>query len=544
MFIGRAQEKTGLFRIQRLLGTAGGTPARCRADVNRTPRRPDPDTQIDEVSALAVCEQGAALPEPTAVALPTAERADLERFEGMLTTYDTLAVTENRNADDFGELLLSTVPPLVEPTEVADGSAAQELAQANAARRIILDDGRNGEGLEPIAYLAAGDPIRRGDTVAGLTGILGYGFDAYRVQPTEDVTFAPVNPRPAAPDAVGGDVQVASFNVLNYFTTLGLRGAATPEEFARQEAKIVSAISALGAEVVALQEIENNGGAATQSLVDALNEAAGAPVWAAVPNPEGYGSGPGTTDEITNALIYQPGAVRLVGETATVLVDPAFDNARAPYAGTFTAGVSPFTVIGNHFKSKSCGGATGDNAEPFPGAGCYNADRVEQARALAGFVAELGRGAGDILAMGDFNSYSEEDPIEVLEDAGLVDTLGALPAADRYTYVFDGEQGVLDHAFRLGDTVTGVDVWHINADESDAYQYSGVDAFFASGPFRASDHDPVLVGLDAGRGQGGPGGPPPGVPGPPDGVPGPPDGVPGRPDEVPGGSGGGRGPRG
>ena len=81
---------------------------------------------------------------------------------------------------------------------------------------------------------------------------------------------------------MGGDLQVASFNVLNYFTTLGedlegctyyddrfgdpvtvnrgcdARGAAEQEDFERQQAKIVEAINALGAEVVSLSEIENS----------------------------------------------------------------------------------------------------------------------------------------------------------------------------------------------------------------------------------------------------------------------------------------------
>ena len=73
---------------------------------------------------------------------------------------------------------------------------------------------------------------------------------------------------------------MATFNVLNYFSDLGVdeagctgypdrtgafvtakackvRGAYSRQAFANQEAKIVSAINALGADVVALEEIEN-----------------------------------------------------------------------------------------------------------------------------------------------------------------------------------------------------------------------------------------------------------------------------------------------
>ena len=78
---------------------------------------------------------------------------------------------------------------------------------------------------------------------------------------------------------VGGDVQVASFNVLNYFTDLApayqspARGANTAEELVRQEAKLVSAITALDADVVGLIEIANDDGDALDTLVAALNDA-------------------------------------------------------------------------------------------------------------------------------------------------------------------------------------------------------------------------------------------------------------------------------
>ena len=58
---------------------------------------------------------------------------------------------------------------------------------------------------------------------------MDYSFGLYRVQPTEGADYASANPRPASPADVGGASQVATFNVLNYFTTLdtvGCRAAA------------------------------------------------------------------------------------------------------------------------------------------------------------------------------------------------------------------------------------------------------------------------------------------------------------------------------
>ena len=57
-------------------------------------------------------------------------------------------------------------------------------------------------------------------------------------------------------------------NVLNYFNGDGLgggfptaRGAETPFELDRQEAKIVAALAAIDADVVGLMEIENDASA-------------------------------------------------------------------------------------------------------------------------------------------------------------------------------------------------------------------------------------------------------------------------------------------
>ena len=71
--------------------------------------------------------------------------------------------------------------------------------------------------------------------------------------PTEPVVFQSVNPRPALP-AISGELRVASFNVLNFFTTidngqdncgprgnLGCRGADDSQEYDRQLEKTVTA---------------------------------------------------------------------------------------------------------------------------------------------------------------------------------------------------------------------------------------------------------------------------------------------------------------
>ena len=70
-----------------------------------------------------------------------------------------------------------------------------------------------------------------------------------------------------------------------------------------------------------------------------------------------------------------------------------------------------------------------------------------------------------------------------------------------YSYVYDAQSGSLDHIFvspSLYSQITGATVWHINADEPAALDYHAGNpaSLYDPGPYRSSDHDPVIVGLD------------------------------------------------
>lgn len=469
-------------------------------------------TQLSSVTAIGDCGD-AEVPAPAALDLPAGDEAR-ERLEGMLVAaVEPLTATETFTLARFGELVVSAEGRLYQPTNGGGPDDAAEQA-ANDARRLLIDDGSGVQNPAVVPFSDVdGAPIRLGDTLTGVEGILSYGFGEWRLQPTAEPDVDRTNPRPAAPDPVGGDLRIASFNVLNYFTTLDVpgavtdtgaepRGANSPEEFARQQAKIVAAVLALDGDVVGLMEIENDrDDEAVENLVSALNTAAGERRYAAVEEP---GAGLFGTDAIKVAMIYQPTAVVPMG-AAESTSDPAFSNARVPLAQRFRparGGGKPFTVVVNHFKSKNCGSPapTGGNADLGDGQGCFNADRVAQAIALADFIDRTNK--QDVLIVGDLNSYGEEDPIDVLEAAGYVDLVDTrLAEPDQYTYVFDGQAGYLDHALaspRLARRVTGVDIWHINADEALFQDYNtefNPDGFYRPDPYRSSDHDPVLVGL-------------------------------------------------
>lgn len=472
--------------------------------------------------AVTLLDDAAGLPAVTPL-LTSAVGAQREALEGMLVapTGDYL-VSSTHQLGNFGTLWLSPQQLAIKSTEqIGAGAEASAIAAANRAARLLLDDGYNAQisnaahiGEQP--YFTAADVVRIGDAVefpaSGL--VLSFGFDDWRLQPQVPITsngpaeqiasFDARGERPASPPAVGGDVRVAAYNVFNYFTTLTsanpeARGADTAEEFATQQAKIVAAINGLDADVVALQEIENSvklgepADEALTALVAALNAEAGAGTWSFVPTPAALGDA-AIVDFISNAIIYRTAAVGPIGESATQIDETVWDIAREPIAQTFDADGFVFTVIANHFKSKS-----GTGAEPADGQGRFNAERVEQAQALKVFAEDLAddpERSDAVLLLGDFNAYSEEDPIEVFTDAGWSD-LVADRTDGQYTYTFDGELGSLDHAIAspgIIEQVTGAGVWAINSAEWSERGYFG-SAADTSSPYRSSDHDPVVVGL-------------------------------------------------
>ena len=169
-----------------------------------------------------------------------------------------------------------------------------------------------------------------------------------------------------------------------------------------------------------------------------------------------------------------------------------------------TGGV--FTVAINHLKSK--GAPCDDVGDPDAGEGQGNCNgtRTNAAVALANWLVTDPTGSGDtdFLIMGDLNAYMREDPVIAIEAAGYTNLLETLVGEDAYSFLFDGQVGTLDHAFSsvdLTSQVSGAAEWHINADEADAIDYNlnfgrNPDIFDGAIPNRASDHDPIVVGLN------------------------------------------------
>ncbi|WP_348686193.1 ExeM/NucH family extracellular endonuclease [Aeromonas bestiarum] len=475
----------------------------------------------------------------------------LERHEGMrvrLVPESSLVVTRNFSFDYDGKrnnLVLAYGAPLIKSTQkfAAMSEEASQWALRNQQNQLVVEtDAKTPDGVLPWypAFNAEDGYLRIGDKLNGLEGALGYSYNLFRLVASNRIDSGDIDhsgwDRVETPElAEAGDLRVASFNVLNFFTTVvggdanptgSNRGALTVAEFEKQRTKIVSAITRLNADVVGLMEIENNGygdNSAIANLVAALNAAqpdeADHYRWIASPDGQPIG-----TDAITVGLIYRPASVTPQG-AASLIVLPvqqaeALDASGKPVAikqgmreslvQQFSSpkGDAPLTLVVNHLKSK--GSACFEDypdyatADPLDGQGHCNALRVSAAKVLGESLKALG---GDLLLIGDMNAYGMEDPIRVLtsydpaaqprqimsasfttlagqpyeesgsalgKGYGFVNLNTRFHGTDTYSYSYEGELGNLDHALAspsLAAKVIGIEDWHINSAESNFFEY-------------------------------------------------------------------------
>ena len=509
---------------------------------------------ILELSALRI-EERAAAPDPRrlAVVARLPALADRGALESMLVTFDEpLTWIESFEYEEFGVGTLAAGGPVHPHTQMHPpdrrGNAAHLKALAD--RTILIDDGsdrRRAEGA-PLhapdgALLSLQGGLRMGQPMA-LTAIVDHAFGAFRLRLPAGVAFAPTPesaPRPPRPGDVGSAYRIASLNVLNYFTTRGRatasglapRGARTASDHARQAAKIVSIIEAMDADVVALSEIENDfsgPGSAIADLVGRLNAVAGRERWAWVDPGRALVGG----DAIAVGFLYDRETTRVApGTRPAILTDevlragglhpgnPVFDGpgtSRAPLAVTFEATGSGgrFTAVALHLKSKGSVSRFGANADRRDGQGNNVEARMQAAAAVVAWLGTDPTGSGDAdrVLLGDLNSYAREDPVRHLEARGFVNLVARAEGLGASSYRFGGQVGTLDYAMANADLagqVTGATIWNVNAAEPVFFDYAARGTyvriarpadqglFAGAEPARASDHDPVIVGLDLRR---------------------------------------------
>lgn len=506
------------------------------------------NTQLSGAPSVEVCDSGNPLPTVTNLTLPEAVDGDLEQVEGMLVRIGhDMMISQTFFLGRYGQMTLASpddqgvLERLFNPTHLWPASTPNALAVAeeNARRLLVLDDAFEvnsfGDNPSDVPFIGPANPdgtaqvIRAGDIVRDLVGVIDEGAinsptsgvdPQYRIQPTSPPTFVPFNPRTASPEDVGGTLKVAAYNVLNFFNGDGIgggfptaRGADTQAELDRQGDKTVTAIISMNADILGLMEIENDGfgaNSAIAELTDRINAIAGAGTYDYVnPGLNGVGS-----DAIAVGFIYKPSRVAVVssdirdnGDDLRIIET----KNRVPLAATFRelASNEVLTVIVNHFKSKGSDcdtpSQTGEIVDPDTGDGQGNCNltRVSIANAIIDWVQSGALSADDdYLVMGDLNAYGQEDPIQTFKVAGFTDLSQQFIGPHSYTFTFDGQAGSLDHALAsatLADQVTGVTKWHISTDEPAVLDYNSEfngQPYYSVDPFRASDHDPIIIGVE------------------------------------------------
>lgn len=164
--------------------------------------------------------------------------------------------------------------------------------------------------------------------------------------------------------------------------------------------------------------------------------------------------------------------------------------------------------------------------------GSCNEFRVAAAKHLGDTLQKITHLQTDyVLLIGDFNAYGMEDPVRLLTSGknmkrpvqtsdkttvncreaapekvdkgyGLVNLATAEYGKKNYSFTFNGELGALDHAVSSKSLVSKIArlyEWHINSVENTLFEYS--DKYSGSlpkdtGPFSASDHDPLMIDID------------------------------------------------
>nr|WP_096994810.1 ExeM/NucH family extracellular endonuclease [Vibrio thalassae] len=443
----------------------------------------------------------------------------LERYEGMLVRLPkALDMRISRTFGyDYGarrnNMVLTHERVNLHPNQqfAAGSDEAKAQSEDNGLRRLFVESPTAAPNGKVPYYPEFGrtdvdqdgsteDYIRINDTLFDIEGVIGYSYGDYRLFVTNTISadnFVRNTPRTEAPELAEQpwnkkDLRVATFNVLNYFTSPfggdenrfgGNRGASNFAEFEVQQEKILNALIKLDADIVGLMEIENNGfgdNGAIAQLVRELN--------ARIDNKKLHydfvsldSNQDGVTDKldavgtdaITTGVIYRPKQVKLkkvnvlemprqvapevLNDDGKVIEDGK-NYQRNTLAPTFKVkgAKEKLTVAVNHFKSK--GSKCWEDAAPVAEGGQAGKD-TDQQGSCENFRVAAAVALGDALeaikghkiVLGDFNAYGKEDPLLILTDYSQ-EKYGKTIRAARNTFIGEQEQfgddgAVIDHSY-------------------------------------------------------------------------------------------------
>jgi predicted extracellular nuclease len=319
------------------------------------------------------------------------------------------------------------------------------------------------------------------------TGAVLKNLTARVVAPGKLVTGAAptfLNNKPEAkPKMPKNGLLICATNIQNYFFDLGgyAQRKTTKKQQLLQTEKICKAFQQIDADIYALCEIQR-GDSAPQMLVDAMNAMAKKEKYAYVSD------GWDNQDMISCGYIYRKDRVRTYGEMVHGYADTASHYHYRLVAMGFEelSTGEKFVLNINHLRSKRGTGAESNEKR------MANVDSLLVM--LDKIEGEQMFDDADILLVGDYNSYAQEEPIQTIVRAGYEDMI-VRDDSTSYSYVYHSEAGCLDRVFAsetMAKQVQKVAVYHLNTD----YFYSrGFKRGLDNTMFRYADHDPVLISV-------------------------------------------------
>ena len=279
-----------------------------------------------------------------------------------------------------------------------------------------------------------------------------------------------------------GELRIVGANIENYFADLGgyATKRTTPEQQALKTDKLVKALRAMKADIIACCEMQVGDKAPTM-LIKALNKSGKKYAYVAMPLQN--------MDRIGGCFIYNTERVRVYAQPLS-----AYQDTTSHYYGRmFAVGFEEIAsgeklIIGvNHLKSKRAGRGNYDTH-------LKRMDNTDSLLAMLPKAVEF-FGDEDVLLLGDYNCYTQEGPIQKIVRAGYADML-PLGGENDYSYVFKGEAGYLDRCFAnptMATQIVRVRPWHVNADW---YYQHGAYRMKDKTMHRYADHEPIVVDVN------------------------------------------------
>ena len=451
------------------------------------------ETQLDNVELIKILSHNRFI-NVEQISLPISDE-QWEELEGCLVEINNnLQISDSYQFNKYGQLLLSK-GELIQETELFDAQDDSleiiELTFQQELNSIYIDD------LSDLKFPKIDslyiDPFKVvvGAKCSKIKGFVSQYNKTYKVRLVNDLTVEQSVP-PNLID-LDTDLKIMNFNLYNLFNGNGKkegfptsRGAKSYDAYQLQLKKLASAIYAVDPDILAMMELENDGEdefSSIQQFCDYLNKH-GDRQYEIAHTHGVIGDYP-----IKTGIIYDPSVVETKYK-AQYHNHPNFSRPSLSQRFIYNDSLE-FVICANHFKSKGSRNAKGLDLDQKDGQASYNYKRTLQAKTLLDIIDSLYFDE-NIIVLGDFNAYSQEDPIQALQSTNLhrLETV-------KHSYVYKGKNGSLDHVFvsdNFIDHIDQVQTWNINSIYPSwiNYSYNISDSSY----FRSSDHNPMVIGVN------------------------------------------------